>query len=345
MTKFLLKIAAFAAFAAGIYIIPVTFFSNFTLLDELPDSDLVPQLRRLVEQERYADAVQLGRDMKKCKWQYDEKLLDSLLRKAEEQEDHIAIKALKFARGFLTGSPDSAADVSGAIIADLVLYGDLRDLVIQGGYYLTGNASDPIITGSSSAGLIADAIPVASWFPAALKFLRKTDSFSPEFASHLQRSLKFFKGQGELAKKDRELILDLYKLISDTGIRRSLVIMPHIHTPEQLRRAVILAEHSPEQLHLTVRATGGRIFYSTYLASPWRLMRAGQKGVAGLETLQWRGVLLTAELVSAGPVGSFIRQQSRSSIAKQTLFYLAGVMLCLSGAVVKRLKKRTPPAV
>jgi hypothetical protein len=69
-------------------------------------------------------------------------------------------------------------------------------------------------------------------------------------------------------------------------------------------------------------------------------MRAGQKGVAGLETLQKRGVLLTAKTVSAGNTGAFIRRQARSSNTKQILFYLAGVMLCLSGAVVKRLKKR-----
>lgn len=340
MTKFFLKTAAFAAFTAGIYIISVTLLSNFTLLDELPDNDLVSELRQLIGQEKFADAVQLGRDMKKCKWQHDGKQVDLLLRKAEEAEDNIALRTVKFVRGFLTGSPGSAADVSGAIISDLVLYGDLRDLVVEGGKYLTGNASDPIITGSASVGLLTEAVPVAGWFPAALKFLRKSHAFTPEFASHLNRSLKFFKGQGELAKKDRELIIDLYKLISDIGIRRSLVIMPHIHTPEQLKRAVILAEHSPEQLHLTVRATGGKIFCSTYTASPWRLMRAGQKGVAGLETLQRHGVLLTAQTVSAGNTGAFIRKQSRSSNTKQIIFYLTGVMLCLSGAVAKRLKKR-----
>ena len=103
MKKFFLKIAAFAAFTAGIYIISVTLLSNFTLLDELPDGDLVPELRQLIGQEKFANAVQLGRDMKKCKWQHDGKQVDLLLRKAEEAEDNIALRTAKFVMGFLTG--------------------------------------------------------------------------------------------------------------------------------------------------------------------------------------------------------------------------------------------------
>ena len=341
MKKFSLKLLAIISSLSGIYLIAAALLSNITFLEDLPNANLVPELEYLTCQGRYADAVQLGRDMKKCKWQSDETQLDALLKKAEDEEDNILLRSAKFIRGFVTGSPKSADDGSGAVISDLLLYGDVRDLIVQGGRYITGNASDPIITGTSSAGLLAEAVPVAGWFPATLKILRKTDSFTPELASHISRSLKFFKAQGKLSKSDRELISDLYKLISCIGLRRSVVVMRHIHNPSQLKRAILLAQHSPEQFHLTVRATQGRILLSIYQASPWELMRAGQKGVAGLETLQQQqAVKSTAKLLSSGTPGAFIRFKARNSGSNQLSLIFAGAILLLCAPTAKVLNKR-----
>ncbi len=340
MRKFLSKFSIFFLTAAGIYIIICALLANVTLLHEMPDTDLVPELEQLVSRKKYADAVQLGKDLKRSRWQCEKAKLDSLLLCAEDRESKTAEKLLKFIRGFLTGHPESAADASGAIIADLVIYGDLRDLIIQSGNYITGNATDPIITGSSSAGLMTEALPFASWFPAALKLLRKSDAFSPEFADHLQRSLKFFKGQGTFSKEDRALMSDLYTLIGNIGIRRSLAVVRHIHSPAQLKRAVLLSEHSPEELHLTVRATGGRVLCSTSQASPWLLFKAGRKGRAGLETLQWKKLQAVTRIFSAGAPGYLIRSHSRSSALCQMIFALTGVLMCFSGPLAKRLKTR-----
>ena len=340
MKKFLSGSLVVFTAAAGVYIVVCALLANVTLLQEMPDADLIPELEQLVAQERYADAVQLGNDLKRSRWHCNDAKLDHLLKSAEDNQPQITEKVLKFIRGFLTGSPDSAADASGAIVADLVIYGDLRDLVIQGGNYITGNATDPIITGSSSAGLATEALPFAGWFPAALKLLRKSDAFSSEFADHLQRSLKFFKGQGRFTKEDRIFISDLYSLIGNIGIRRSFAVMRHIHSPAQLMRALLLSEHSPEELHLTVRATGGRVLYSTYRAAPWQLFKSGRKGPAGLGTLQQKKLMAATRLFSSGPAGDFIRSHARNSALTQTLFCIAGVLICFSGAAMKRLKKK-----
>lgn len=340
MTKFLLKSSRFILTAAGVYVITCALLSNVTLLQEMPDADLLPHLEQLVSQKKYADAVQLGKDLKRCRQQSNNARLENLLAQAEAGESQIVVRTLKFLRGFLTGSHHSADDASGAIISDLVIYGDLRDLVIQGGSYITGNSTDPIITGSSSAGLVTEALPFASWFPAAVKFLRKSDAFSPEFADHLQKSLKFFKAQAFLTSEDRVLISDLYTLIGNIGIRRSLVVMRHIHSPAQLKRAVLLSEHSPEELHLAVRATEGRVLYTTYRANVRQLFEAGRKGRNGLETLQWKKLQSATEFFSSGAAAKFIRNASQNSPVCQAFFYLAGILLCFSPTAVKLLKKR-----
>nr|WP_272211844.1 hypothetical protein [Marinicella sp. W31]MDC2877732.1 hypothetical protein [Marinicella sp. W31] len=55
--------------------------------------------------------------------------------------------------GALTGRPDSAAGLVGAIVTDLTTVGDVRDIIIEGGAYLSGEDYDPFILGISVAGL------------------------------------------------------------------------------------------------------------------------------------------------------------------------------------------------
>ncbi len=55
--------------------------------------------------------------------------------------------------GALTGRPDSAAGLIGAVATDLTTVGDVRDIIIEGGAYLSGEDYDPFILGISVAGI------------------------------------------------------------------------------------------------------------------------------------------------------------------------------------------------
>ena len=108
MTKFLLKSSRFILTAAGVYVITCALLSNVTLLQEMPDADLLPHLEQLVSQKKYADAVQLGKDLKRCRQQSNNARLENLLAQAEAGESQIVVRTLKFLRGFLTAASNQA---------------------------------------------------------------------------------------------------------------------------------------------------------------------------------------------------------------------------------------------
>ena len=55
--------------------------------------------------------------------------------------------------GAITGRPDSAIGMVGAVATDLTTVGDVRDIIIEGGAYLQGEDYDSLILGLSVAGL------------------------------------------------------------------------------------------------------------------------------------------------------------------------------------------------
>lgn len=64
--------------------------------------------------------------------------------------------------GFLSGSGDSVAGLAGAISSDLTVYGDLRDIVREGGKMLVGEEYSELLLGLSAVGVAATAATVAT---------------------------------------------------------------------------------------------------------------------------------------------------------------------------------------
>lgn len=59
----------------------------------------------------------------------------------------------RFARGFVSGEPQDATELVGTIAGDLFVYGDLRDIVREGGRALRGEPADELILGLACIGL------------------------------------------------------------------------------------------------------------------------------------------------------------------------------------------------
>ena len=59
----------------------------------------------------------------------------------------------KFGLGFLTGESDSMAGITGSIAADMTLYGDLRDLSVEGSNFVQNKPYDRVVFGMSIIGV------------------------------------------------------------------------------------------------------------------------------------------------------------------------------------------------
>jgi hypothetical protein len=75
--------------------------------------------------------------------------------------------------GVWTGVGDDAAGVACAIASDLVVFGDVRDLTRQGVAWGRGEATDPLLIGLSTAGLVLTFAPQVDVGTALLKAARR----------------------------------------------------------------------------------------------------------------------------------------------------------------------------
>lgn len=82
---------------------------------------------------------------------------------AVAQENSVGGLAERFTTGLVTGQADDAAGLTGAIAGDLVVFGDIRDVVREGKHVAMGEDSDRVILGLAAAGL---AMTVATYVSA-----------------------------------------------------------------------------------------------------------------------------------------------------------------------------------
>ena len=84
------------------------------------------------------------------------------LDQARATADTPAAQARRCAEGALTGTMTDGISVACTLAADFTVFGDLRDLVVQGSRWAAGQDYDAVLVGLSAVGLGATAVTVAS---------------------------------------------------------------------------------------------------------------------------------------------------------------------------------------
>lgn len=79
------------------------------------------------------------------------------LEAARTAKEQIRRVATRFGRGFLFGEAESVGGLAGAAAGDLLVYGDIRDLVKQGSRWVRGQEIDPLMAGLATVGLAVTA--------------------------------------------------------------------------------------------------------------------------------------------------------------------------------------------
>jgi hypothetical protein len=92
-------------------------------------------------------------------------LPDDLLRRVSEavaEQNSTSYFAKNFATGFVTGTADDVASLSGTVAGDLFVFGDIRDVVREGKHLATGEDTDRLVLGLAAAGLAVTAATYVS---------------------------------------------------------------------------------------------------------------------------------------------------------------------------------------
>jgi hypothetical protein len=103
-----------------------------------------------------------------------------------------------FARGFVIGEPDDLAGLSGTLVGDLFVFGDIRDAVREGTRFASGEKADELLLGLACVGLAITAgtyATVGAGAPArvglsVVKAARKTGHLGARMAAWMGRSVR-----------------------------------------------------------------------------------------------------------------------------------------------------------
>ncbi len=113
----------------------------------------------------------------------------------QTREQSLEENVSDYISGFVTGRGDSLAGLGGAITSDLTVYGDLRDITLEGGKMLAGEDYSQFILGLSAVGIAATAGTIATGGGGVMvkagvsfaKFARRAGHMSAAFAARLLR--------------------------------------------------------------------------------------------------------------------------------------------------------------
>lgn len=310
----------------------------------LPPHDYWKQAEELLNQERFSEAllvVDAGMDAVP---EQQVQLL-SLRERIEIERNSLMRRVQEVGWGALTGKGKSAEALSGAIVADLFVFGDVRDLVIQAGKKLQGEETDGVIVALSAGGILLTVSPALDLGAALLKFARRMGAMTAGFAKNLvetaQRAVRNRNADEMLA-----ITGDMAALSKQARPAGALAILKNIDEPAELRRAARFAQQPGgaftlwlgEKQALTWLKQGGK--YSEEL-----LLQAARKGRAGLDYLARHSDVMLKPHLLLGLVKGFYKgnipdllfqwmQQYSLIILGLAVGWLAFEMLLLMGRVL-----------
>ena len=258
MKSFLFKIALIATLAlALVYVSHALYlereawrFKALAYHDFIPDAERLRAEGRLSEARAVLDFVLSNPELPRQA--EAKKLRDDI----QGEMSSWLSKAKRLGLGALTGRGSNTEGVIGAITADMFVVGDVRDLVIQGWRYATGNDADPVVAALSLIGIATTLAPEIDWAPSFLKIARRTGMMTKRFAEFLVELARETK-RTKSSLKAMECLKDTGALVKRVGPSQALGLMRCVETERDIKIAAQFAEHAPGAAY-TALNTGGR---------------------------------------------------------------------------------------
>lgn len=208
------------------------------------------------------------------------------------ERDALLTRLREAGHGALTGTGESAEALTGAVIADLMVVGDVRDLVIQGARALRGEETDEVIVALSTLGLATTLAPEVDGGVSVLKFARRIGALGDAFVKNLVKLLRRAVETGDTGAV-AQVAGDAVRLTQIARPAGAMKIIRLVDDPESLHLAADFAARPGGAFALWL----GRERALAWLkaAGPegrrW-LLRASAKGEAGVDLLTRNGALL-----------------------------------------------------
>ena len=318
-------------------------------LSKLSNYDYLPDIQKLRQEGKHAEALQLARYVSRTPDLPNPEMIAAEIRDMKAKDSPLG-RIKRGIVGFLTGGGESAEEIVGAMASDILLGGDLRDLITQIGGRIGGKDADPLMDALSSVSGLTEQAKTADWSPSLLKILHKSGSLSQPFESWLMSEINKSVQAGRLTPELAVAMQNSAKLAQSLGLPRMRSTFKYVETPEDLAGFTGLAEQDSDIAYLIVKNGGMDLIRrqkGMVAAESLELLKiAANKGPEGVAVLLKPSFKLSHSLGSlhrgalgqsfAAGVGSLMGRFQ--ALIRQNSFFvllpIAGAFLSFWGAVI-----------
>ncbi|HLJ09947.1 MAG TPA: hypothetical protein VKU82_02100 [Planctomycetaceae bacterium] len=256
----------------------------------LPGIDYVAEVRSLRAQKRYAEAQMVAdAGLADLSGAQREALLSERQSVRAEQES-VVRRGKELLRGALVGEGDSVEALIGAVAADMLIVGDIRDLLIQGGRLAVDGDSDELILALSAVGVLTTVMPEVDWIAAFLKIAKKAGSLSKRMVETLVRVIRRSMATGRYADLCR-VFGSFQVLVEKSTPAGALRLLRHIDDTNGVEAVAGFLRRQPSgafALHVAGKE-GVEIVKSSARGAEEALVLAARKGEHGTAWLRTGG--------------------------------------------------------
>lgn len=175
-----------------------------------------------------------------------------------------------FAHGFASGEIDGKAALAGALLSDLTLVGDIRDIASEGGKAMRGEDHSNLILGLAAAGAVASAATYATAGVGAparvgvsvLKAARRSGTMTAEFAADSGRRMART-GEAAAPAASRSAKLGIVEASGElaavgrtAGAAETVRLMRHVRSVDELSDLRRFAERFGSRSRAVAEFTG-----------------------------------------------------------------------------------------
>lgn len=296
------KSLKYAAFGGIFLLVGLCLYTGLTekgevvdSLEEIPNYNYVPEIEALRKEGRLGEALEVARFVLQHPDMPGQAEAQRLAQEIETELNSWTGRARRAVSGFVTGSGTSVEEIGGGIASDMIVYGDIRDLLKQGYYKVTGQETDPVIAALAGVGLLTEVVDLADWAPAVLKAFRKVGALSDQFADFVIKTARKSLDQRKLDEGLVSVFGNIRHLSDEMGLARTAATFKHIDDPADLAAVAAVARKNADTAYFMTKVGGAdgvslmKQFGNSDDAVA-QMARAVKKGPAGIAWLKKGGI-------------------------------------------------------
>jgi hypothetical protein len=205
-------------------------------LASMPSYDYLGEAHQLRMEKRYGEAlVVVDEGIADASPEVAQPLLAERERIVSER-DSIFRRIKDVGKGALMGRGDSVEELIGAVGADMLVVGDVRDLLLQSAHWAIDGEADPVILSLSGIGLATTLAPEVDWGVSLMKIGKKMGALSGKLGEALATMAKRGAKVGREEKELTKVAQNVGEIAAHSSPAGAIRLMRYADDPKDLEK-------------------------------------------------------------------------------------------------------------